>query len=213
MSSRVAFLHTAPVHVATFTGLLQELAPGVDGVHVVDESLLADARAHGIEYPALLDALDRRLQDLAAGGVPVMCTCSTIGGLAEARGAALGATVLRVDRAMADAAVAAGPRIAVVAALASTLEPTTALIEDCARRVGREVQLDVVLCAEAWPYFERGDVAAYLEAVQAAVDAHRDVDVVVLAQASMAPVAERQQRVPVLASPRLGVAALVALAG
>ncbi|MEZ5259297.1 MAG: hypothetical protein R2705_21175 [Ilumatobacteraceae bacterium] len=45
--SIVGFLHTSPVHVATFDGLVAEVAPGRGVEHLVDETLLDRARDHG----------------------------------------------------------------------------------------------------------------------------------------------------------------------
>jgi hypothetical protein len=57
----IGFLHTAEVHVATFRRLFAELAPpGLDDLHLVDESLLADARRTG-SAPGLAG----RLKELA----------------------------------------------------------------------------------------------------------------------------------------------------
>ena len=57
MMSTIGFLHTADVHRATFAALVGELAPGAGTVHVVDRSLLADAREQG----TIDDALRARL--------------------------------------------------------------------------------------------------------------------------------------------------------
>ena len=53
----------------------------------------------------------------------VVCTCSTIGGVAEATILPNGEHVLRVDRAMAERAVALGSRIIVAAALGKHHRP------------------------------------------------------------------------------------------
>jgi hypothetical protein len=45
----VGFLHTADMHVASFSGLLSEVAPGAVDVHLVDADLLSDARRHGVD--------------------------------------------------------------------------------------------------------------------------------------------------------------------
>ncbi|HEX4904592.1 MAG TPA: aspartate/glutamate racemase family protein [Acidimicrobiales bacterium] len=211
--TRIGFLHTAELHVDTFTGLLAAADGDAHGVHVVDESLLADARARGIDDD-LRDRILRRLRSLAADVDAVLCTCSTISGPAEAMSADVGVPVIRIDRPVAALAVAGGGRIAVVAAVESTLAPTLALLHEEARARGIDVDLDVRPCLDAWAHFERGDVDAYLDAVAAHVDAIApDVDVVVLAQASMAGAAERcRTGRPVLASPGLGVAAVVAAA-
>ncbi|GIF12181.1 hypothetical protein [Actinoplanes teichomyceticus] len=187
----IGFLHTADVHVATFGALVAELAPGWRIRHVVDPSLLADARAGRPVEQRVRD----RLGELAGCDV-VVCTCSTIGAEAERAG------VLRGDRPMARAAVAAGGRIAVAYAVASTLEPTTALLRD----EDPGADLIPVPCLSAWPLFEAGELERYHEAIAARL---RDVDaeVIVLAQPSMAPAAALLPGRPVLASPRTAVLA------
>jgi hypothetical protein len=142
----------------------------------------------------------------------VLCTCSTIGGCAEEIGRSAGAPVLRVDRAMAERAVELGPRILVAAALASTLEPTRALLLDAAARAGKTVRIGEVLCDSAWPHFERGDHAGYFAAIAECLrGVASDADVIVLAQASMAGAAAlcADLPVPILSSPRLGLEAAI----
>lgn len=203
--SSLGFLHTARSHVPRFKALLDELASDVPAVQVVHENLLAEARARGVE--AVLPELEADLKALAEQTLVILCTCSTLGAAAERFDRVCGARVLRIDRPLAEKAVAQGSKLVVVAALESTLGPTRALLEAEAARVGKEVLLELSLCPDAWRAFERGDEEAYLRAVAAHIDetAGRG-DLVVLAQASMAG-AERFVRTPkpVLSSPRLGV--------
>ena len=70
------------------------------------------------------------------GAAVVACTCSTIGGIAERTATGGAFTAQRIDRAMAERAVRAGPRVLIAAALESTLEPTTALILSTAAQAG-----------------------------------------------------------------------------
>ena len=209
MSKTLALVHTMSTNIATFDRLLAEIDPTVAVKHVVDESLLHDARAHGItaEVAARIDhvLLDAADEDTAV----VLCTCSTIGGAAE-QTVANGQRVIRVDRAMAERAVELGDRIIVAAALESTIAPTTALIEDAAAQQGRNVTIVPLFCAEAWPYFEAGDPAGYAASVAATLhNTPLEGDVVVLAQASMAGAAAlcEDLPVPILSSPRLGLEA------
>lgn len=179
------FLHTSPVHVPTFRDLVRELAPDVHDIHVVDEELLARARAGedvAIELDPLKDA------DV------VVCTCSTIGPIAERQGE----NVIRVDRPMAREA-ARSTKVGVVVALESTIEPTLALLEEEGSQ-----EITVGYAQDAWAFFEAGDLPGYYEAIARAASKLGDVDVVVLAQASMAPAAALIQR-PALSSPRLAV--------
>lgn len=201
----LALLHTSPVHVPVFDALRDELRPGLDLRHLVAGELLDRARAEG---PGAVAGEVRAVLDraVAAGTRAVLCTCSTIGAVAEA--ARPGVPVLRVDRPMAAAAVAAGARVTVVAALESTLRPTAELIAEEAARAGAAVTVRTVLVPDAWHHFTAGDTTGYARTVAAAVDAVTDTDAVVLAQASMAPAEPLvTTSVPVLSSPRPGFAA------
>jgi Asp/Glu/hydantoin racemase len=205
MSFTIGFLHTAQVHVDTFTELVGSQA---HTLHVVDESLLADARAYGMD-DALRDRLVAQLQAAADGSDVVVCTCSTISGEAERLAALIAVPVIRIDRPLAQAAVSIGRRIAVVAAVESTLAPTSTLLHEVARDEGAEIALSVILCSDAWPLFERGDTNAYLQSIARNVTDFPDaVDVFVLAQASMAGATGHcNVTVPVLSSPALAVKA------
>ncbi|MEU4237443.1 aspartate/glutamate racemase family protein [Actinoplanes sp. NPDC026619] len=212
----IGFLHTADVHVPVFQALRAELAPGWADVHVVDPALLADAQRDGItgELAARVDA---RLHELADGGADlIVCTCSTLSEYAETRTGDLGVAVLRVDRPMAEAAVAAGERVAVIATTDSTFGPTGALLRAAAGQAGRRVTLIETPVPGAWSLFQQGDLRAYAE--KAAAQARKiapGADVIVLAQASLAPAAAllADLPIPVLTSPRTAVARAIAEAG
>jgi len=217
MRKHIAFLHTSPVHVETFQRLAKAADPALEVEHVVAEDLLAEAQRVGAKDPGLVQRVQEAMAAAASRGAAlVVCTCSTIGGAAERTPATAGFAVARIDRAMADRAVALGPRVLVVAALASTLEPTAELIRESAAALRAEVELDQLLVAGAWPHFLRGDRDAYVATVAAAVRAaSARADVVVLAQASMATAAERlgDIGVEVLSSPALGVQSALARLG
>ncbi|MFE9423168.1 arylsulfatase [Kitasatospora sp. NPDC006697] len=199
----IGFLHTAEIHVPAFRALLAELAPDARDLHLVDATLLANAR-DGLPYQERLTA---RLAELAGGGAEVVvCTCSTIAGAAER----LVPGVLRIDRPMIEQAVA-HRRIGLVHALESALAPARELLAE----LGAGCEVVELPCPAAWALFEAGDLAGYRAAVAAEVRAAAaGLDVAVLAQASMAPAAVllADLPLPVLASPRPAVAAALAAA-
>ncbi|MFG2989078.1 aspartate/glutamate racemase family protein [Streptomyces sp. NPDC048257] len=206
MVSGLLLLHTSPVHVPVFDALRDRNHPGAVLRHMVVPELLDRARTEGPESVA--PALRGLLAEGRAGAVLV--TCSTIGATAESLAPALGVPVLRVDRPMAAAAVRAGARIAVLAALESTLAPTGELLAEEAGE--RSVSIRTHLVAGAWDRFEAGDSAGYLARVAEAADAVTGADVIVLAQASMAGAADLvTSRIPVLSSPAPGLAAGLAM--
>ncbi|MFE0174627.1 aspartate/glutamate racemase family protein [Streptomyces sp. NPDC059002] len=210
----LGLLHTSPVHVPVFDALRDEHRPGLELRHHVDESLLERARVAGPDAVAS-DVRAALEQAVADGAGAVLCTCSTIGGVAEAVGPG-SVPVLRVDRPMAAAAVAAGRRVVVLAAVSSTLGPTSELIEDEARRAGRDIEVRPVLVEGAWELFEAGDSDGYAHSIARAVTAVRDADAIILAQASMAAAQDLLREagdvvVPVLSSPQLGFSAAARL--
>jgi hypothetical protein len=212
----IAFLHTSPVHVPTFEKLMREVAPGLKATHAVREDLLADALRDGADNAALGGRIRKAMADAGASGAPVVvCTCSTIGGVAESVQAdAFSAT--RIDRAMADRAVGSGKPILLVAALESTLGPTRALLHSSADRMGVTPSIESLVVKGAWAHFISGDQARYIESiVEAIVGADAASSTVVLAQASMAPAAPALGKLGItaLSSPRLGVEHAVALHG
>lgn len=203
----LTLFHTAGSNVAVFDALLQPITPPVPYTHVVDEEILREAKAAGRITPQLEARVDRAFSDALGESALVLCTCSTIGALAE-RGRP---HVLRVDRPMAEWAVRLGTRIAVAATLPSTFAPTSDLIAAVAAQAERRIEIVRWHLAAAWPFMERGDEAGYAAEIARDVAAQLRadrVDVVVLAQASMAGAEPLTAGlgVPVLSSPRLGLA-------
>ena len=121
-----------------------------------------------------------------------------------------GVPVLRVDQPMADKAVQTGTRIGVIATLPTTLEPTADLIQRRAAKANKQIQLVSRLCAGAFDALMSGDGAKHDVIVAGALkELASDVDVIVLAQASMARVVDGlpadDKRVPIMASPPLAI--------
>ena len=214
MQNHVAFVHTSPVHVGTFEGLINAIHPGLKIEHFVEEDLLVDAQRMGADHPLVTRVQEAMARAASTGASLVVCTCSTIGGAAE-RTPTNGLFVpVRIDRAMADEAVRWGPKILLVAALESTLGPTKKLLEESAIALGAEIELEYLVTEGAWDHFLRGDRTAYIEAVSAAIRAvaPHTAHVIVLAQASMAPAAQvlSDLGIPIFSSPHLGVQSVVA---
>lgn len=218
MTKTLAFLHTAPANIETFSRLLAELDPTIPATHYLDESLLADARTSGIT-PALNARIQGAMSNAMQGNADgvggevavVLCTCSSIGASAEQTAAGDGQIVMRVDRAMAEAAVEIGARIVVAAALESTLAPTTELVLDVAAQQGRDVEILPLLCQSAWSRLEAGDRQGYITEIAQSLRNAPASDVILLAQASMADAAAlcADMSTPILSSPRLGLEAAI----
>jgi hypothetical protein len=220
---RIGFLHTAHVHVARFDALLATEEPSAEAWHLVDETLLADARTDPAN-PRFLARLHDRLDETANRSDVMICTCSTIGGLAEhlwgerrrTQSAGTTAPLIRVDRPVFEAALRFGSDVGVIVAVESTIGPTVALLHETAQSMDVSARPVVRYLEDAWPLFESGDHTGYLRAVAQGADELAkagSVDVIVLAQASMAEAIDLCQAVvPVLSSPHLAVRAALTAA-
>lgn len=208
----IGFLHTASEHTATFDQLVvAEAGLGAGRTHVVVPELLADAIERGLDDSGVRAALALQLRSFPDGVDQIVVTCSTLGGIAEELAPADGPTVTRVDRPMAEAAINAGHRIGVAYSTSATVLPTTMLLWEVASTAGSAIDLDLIDCEAAWKLFVAGKQEEYIAAVADTVRkrAH-DVDVVVLAQASMASVTDAlaDLEIPVFSSPALAVASV-----
>lgn len=178
--TELTLLHTTRAHIARFERLRDRLAPDLELSHVVRADLLARVRiekgskALKAEVEATLGALD----------APVLCTCSSLGPLAERAGA------LRIDRPMMEAAAEYGGPVCLAYCLQSTALVSGDLLAVSLAAAGKPyTTIRPLLIDDAWAAFEGGNHIAYAQLIASAVRAHlaayRDTGVVVLAQASM----------------------------
>jgi Asp/Glu/hydantoin racemase len=209
---RLGFVHTVASLVPRFRELSTELLPEVDTFDIVDETLLRDATADG---RVSLDVVRRLVGHAASaethGADLVVVTCSSIGAAVDAVRPFARVPLVRIDSAMAERAVGMGSRIGILATLRSTLVPTAELIRTTAGGGGGTAEVRERLVEGAFGALRAGDTDRHDALVR---DGLRDLlewaDVVVLAQASMARVAdglhtEGAGDVPILSSPRLGM--------
>ncbi len=211
MPFTLAFLHTSPVLVPTFTALARQELEGFKWFHMVDESLLENTIAAGHLTSTTIRRLANLIGSAHEGGADaVMVTCSSIGpGIPIARGM-YDFPILRVDEAMAAEAVGIARRIGVAATLQSTLEPTTGLLKQTAEEQHREIDVTECLCSGAFEKVAAGDTEGHDRIVsQALTLLAGQVDAIVLAQASMARIVHQLPaeilKIPVLSSPELAV--------
>ncbi len=211
MPQTLALLHTSHVLIPMFSELCEQMIPDVAIFHLVDESLIKNTVAAQGLAKTTVRRLLALIQNAREGGADaVLVTCSSVGPAVPVAREVFDFPVLRVDEAMAEEAVRLGVRVGVLATLATTLAPTVALLRQTAAAQSRHIDVVPCLCDGAFDAVIAGDNETHDHIVTAALVRLIDtVDVVVLAQASMAGVAERIPRdaraKPVLSSPRLAI--------
>jgi Asp/Glu/hydantoin racemase len=208
---KLGLIHTSATLVPVFAQLCKEKLPGIETFNIADDSLVRGIIAAGSLTAQIARRVAGYLESAELAGADyIMVTCSSIGPAVEAGAKLIGVPVLRVDQPMADKAVTVGKKIGVIATLRTTLEPTADLISRRAEAAGKKIELTSRLCEGAFDALMSGDAAKHDAMVAGALkELSQQVDVIVLAQASMARVVDTlpaaDKRVPILASPGIAV--------
>jgi len=212
MSAKVlGFVHTSATLVPLFQQLCGEFLNGVETFNIVDDSLIKDVIKKGKLMPNTAARVVSHVQAAEAAGADViLVTCSSIGVAIETAATLSSVPVIRVDQAMADEAVQISNKIGVIATLPTTLEPTSDLVRRRAEAAGKNVTISSKLCEGAFEALMSGNAAKHDEMVASALkELMKEVDVIVLAQASMARVVDGlstdEKVVPILASPAIAM--------
>ncbi len=190
----------------------KQLGDDVEMLSLQDPSILAEIRDAGYVTTAPAARLIGMYMKAAEEGVDAMLNlCSSVGEVADcAQDAAnyIGVPIVRVDEEMCREAVRRGSRIGIMATLATTLNPTKNTILRVAREAGKRVELVDCLVDGAFGLDQEQFRTRLTDAAAGIID---DVDIVVLAQGSMAyaePHLESVYGKPFLGSPRFGAAEL-----
>lgn len=215
----LALIHTSATLVPVFQELTNTYLSQKDLkiFNIVDDSLIKNT----IERGKVTPDTSRRVVDYigsaeAAGADYIMVTCSSIGPAVESSAPLTGVPVLRVDQPMVDLAIQMGTKIGVIATLPTTLDPTTDLVRRRAIVANKTIDITSTLCEGAFDALMRGDAETHDTMVASALKTlGKTVDVIVLAQASMARVvnllSEEEKTTPILASPELAVKHLASI--
>ncbi len=210
---KLGFIHTSATLVPIFQKLTEKYLSNKDlkVFHISDDSLIKNT----IERGALTSDTSRRVVNYVvsaeeAGADFILVTCSSIGPAVETSASLVQVPVLRVDQPMADKAIQMGSKIGVVATLSTTLEPTGDLVKRRASLAGKELEVTSRLCEGAFDALMGGNPEKHDKVVANVLkDLSGQVDVILLAQASMARVAnqltEDEKKVPILTSPKLAM--------
>lgn len=207
MTKRIAFVHTVGFLVEDFRARMRAEVPAADCFHILNESLLQDL-LRGAPQPLVY----RRVVDqivLAAQAQPdlIVVTCSSTSPAVDIARSLVQQPILKIDDPMMAEAVGSGTRIGLLCTASSTVEPSSALLRAHAAQQGREITIKTVLRPEAYQALMAGDRARHDTILfEAAAEISQEVDVLVLAQASLAHLRDMlavELKHSVLASPPL----------
>ena len=207
MSVTLAMLHTSHVLIPAFTQLSKEHLPSVNVFHMTDESLIKNTIAAGRLTASTTRRMAAMVWSAREGGADaVMITCSSIGPGVKVLRQLFDFPIFRIDEAMAEAATSQAHRIGVLATLQTTLDPSVEVLRETAASHSHDIKVVPHLCEGAFEAILAGRATTHNQIVaQGLNDLAKQVELIVLAQASMAGVVEKlpaeMKTVPILSSP------------
>lgn len=205
---RLCLIHTVPFLIDLFRQKLAKALPELDAFNVVDESLLQDLLKNEDLTPDIVRriALQSYLAE-QAGADLIVFTCSSTSPAVNTVRKMCNIPILKIDDPMAAKAVSIGRKIGIVCTTKSTFTASQNLIKEHADHQGKDVEVAAELESEAFQAIKSGDKQLHDRMIrQAVARISPNLDVVVLAQASMAHLASDMQSelsIPVLSSPDL----------
>lgn len=210
MGKKVFVIHTSFVSVNDLKALFNEIIPEVQVFNIVDDSMLAEVMANGQVTPAIVRRICKyAVEAEALGADAILNQCSSVSEAVDVASNLIKIPYIKIDEAMAEEAVKIGSKISVIATVASTMGPSTRLIERAAERIGKNVDVRKCLVDGALNVLmKEGDKEKHNRMVLDMVEKVKDdSDVIVLAQGSMTVLLPdlKDIKTPILTSPRLGI--------
>lgn len=212
---KIVLIHTSPAAIAPLMRFYNDAAPELEITNLLDDGLLRllAAKEHATVEGRLAEMLAVAVRTYAAE--LVMVTCSSVTkGMVEKLVPLFDLPVLKIDYPMAREAVAAGRRrIGIAATFPPTLAPTSQLISEAADEAGASIEIIREVVPGAYDALLAGDEESHDELLCAGVErlAAAGVDVIVLAQISMARVLPRLEgkiNAPLLSSLHTSLSAI-----
>lgn len=190
--------------------LVAEEIPDCRLINIADDCLIQDViKAGGPTVGVTRRLLSYYHAAEDAGADVILNTCSSIGEVADIGKKCAKVPLVKIDDAMALKGVQMGERVGVIATLPTTLGPTVRLVQRKADEIGKKVVVVEGLAKGAFEALMSGKADEHDALIlQTAKDIAAQVDVIVLAQGSMAKMQDKLAEAtgkPVLSSPKLGV--------
>jgi Asp/Glu/hydantoin racemase len=205
----VGLVHAVLPAIAPMREMLARKLPEVRVLNLLDEGLLSEAERLGGLVGETIDRMSAVIELLVkAGADAVLFTCTAYSpAVPELERRFPGLPIMAVDQTMVDRAIELGSTIGVLATVPAGLEQQQVLLRQAAGRAGKRIEIVAGLHPAAMDALRRGDRDEHDRILLAALpELMQRVDVVLLAQVSMSPLAEKLPRdlsKPVLSSPDL----------
>ena len=206
----LGIIHAVNLTIRAMQPFLEKYIPDIEVVHVCDDTIQRDNIRAGVGVIPKTNYYKfaqyaHNLQE--AGADMILLACSTFNYAAELARPMIDIPIMQIDRPMMELAVGQGPRVGLLATLATTVPSSERLLRIVAAEQKKEVEVTTVLREEAFRAIQKGDAATHnailLEEI---AKLSGQVDSIVMAQLSMSALAPQLSgtRVPVYDSGTTG---------
>lgn len=210
---KLILINTVKPVVATFEDRIKEKMPNIEISNILDEYIAKNLNKKETfeeeDYTRLLTLLK-----LAEDTKPdaILATCSSLSIAIDYLKPFITVPIYKIDEAMLNQAVDSGKKITILATADSTIGPTETQLEGIAKAKGKTIVMEHKVFGPAYAAMKRGEIEVHDELVlQGAADL-KDVELIILAQASMGHLEERMKELchcQVLSSPTSAIDLIV----
>lgn len=209
----IALIHTVKSVAVNFDKEIHDdLSEPVKIYNLLDDFLALHPNEVGVFTPQNKARFYNDLQNAQWTGADlIVVTCSSLTPMVEELRPLFPIPIMAMDDAMGEKAVEVGRRIFVLATAESTVKPTKAKLTKEALKIGKSINVESKVIKEAFLALKNQEMERHDALVLEVAKDIKEVDVIVLAQASMAHLEEqiaRETGIVVLSSPKLCLTAL-----
>jgi len=209
---RVALLSSTRAVFSPMEVAFQEVFPQAQIIHLLDETLIEDFRRDGGLSPhSRRKALHMAVTSQDAGVDGILVTCSTLSPAVDDFRPFVTIPAVKIDEPVVEWVVQSAGSIGLLATAETVLKSVEPLVQDKARQLGREIYIQRFIKGDLWPLLLKDPSAFYRAVGEAATQAAKVCQAVIITQVSMAPgweYVEAGVRDKVYASPVYAVRAI-----
>ena len=186
---KLGIIHAALISTRAVQKYIDEILPGVEVVHWVDDTIQCTNFACEpgmIPKKNLFKFVQAAMSQEEYGVDLILLACSTFNRAVEVARPMISTPMLQIDRPMMDLAVHAGKRIGLLATVPTTVPASERLLQLAADEAGKTIEIRTRLCSEAFQMLKAGHPEKHNDMLLAEIDTlSKEVDAIVLAQVSM----------------------------
>ena len=174
--------------------------PEVEQMDIADSSLIVETQAAGAPTPAVARRMyNYMLSAVDAGADAILVTCTSVNSVTNKLKELISVPVISIEEPVAFEAVTTGKKIGILSSLATSAEPVRNTILRVAEGLGASPEIEISVAEGAFDALMNGDRSLHDDKVRKKLaEMSGKVDVIILAQLSMALVEHPEYDIPVL---------------